>query len=60
MKCQFCNKNIDEIDCSCKMCTICGWVPDVGELKVGENIEKTPGPMENGQIPSKTVAAGGT
>gem|GEM_PF-1826846 len=29
MKCQFCGKNIDEIDCSCKMCTICGWSFDV-------------------------------
>lgn len=25
MKCQFCNKNIDEVDTQCKMCTICGW-----------------------------------
>ena len=24
MKCKFCGKHIDEVDCSCKMCTICG------------------------------------
>ena len=28
MKCQFCGKKIDEIDCACKMCTICGWALD--------------------------------
>lgn len=25
MKCTQCGKHIDEVDCSCKMCTICGW-----------------------------------
>ncbi len=25
MKCTCCNKHIDEVDCACKMCTICGW-----------------------------------
>jgi len=25
MKCTFCGKPIDEMDHSCKMCTICGW-----------------------------------
>jgi len=25
MKCTCCGKHIDEVDCSCKMCTICGW-----------------------------------
>jgi hypothetical protein len=25
MKCKFCGKHIDDVDCSCKMCTICGW-----------------------------------
>ena len=28
MKCQFCNKNIDEVDTKCNMCTICGWAID--------------------------------
>ena len=28
MKCQFCNKNIDEVDTKCNMCTICGWKLD--------------------------------
>ncbi len=25
MKCQFCGKNLDEVDCSCGWCTVCGW-----------------------------------
>ncbi|MDD5428896.1 MAG: hypothetical protein PHI58_06680 [Candidatus Omnitrophica bacterium] len=29
MKCQFCGKHIDEVDCSCGWCTICGWSFDV-------------------------------
>jgi len=29
MKCAFCGKPIDDMDCSCKMCTICGWSLDV-------------------------------
>ena len=33
MKCQFCGKNIDDIDCSCKMCTICGWTLDANQAK---------------------------
>jgi len=32
MKCKFCGKHIDEVDCSCKMCTICGWALETEEL----------------------------
>jgi hypothetical protein len=28
MKCPFCGKHIDEVDCKCKMCTLCGWSSD--------------------------------
>lgn len=31
MKCKYCGKHIDEVDCSCKMCTICGWMLDAKE-----------------------------
>lgn len=46
MKCQFCGKNIDEVDCSCKMCTICGWaieaiVPESQKVTVEEKVVPT-------------------
>jgi len=40
MKCSFCHKNIDEVDCSCKMCTTCGWALDTAEIKSAESVEK--------------------
>ena len=39
MKCQFCGKNIDEIDCSCKMCTFCGWAFDANTLTPASDVE---------------------
>ena len=40
MKCSFCHKHIDEVDCSCKMCTTCGWTLDAVEIKSAGNAEK--------------------
>ena len=33
MKCSVCNKNIDEIDCACKMCTLCGEMLKTEQIK---------------------------
>ena len=38
MKCKCCGKHIDEIDCSCEMCTICGWdLPEENTVPKDEN-----------------------
>lgn len=40
MQCKFCGKHIDEIDCSCKMCTICGWSFDVKTMTSADKTDK--------------------
>lgn len=42
MKCQFCNKNIDEVDIKCSMCTICGWAIDAVLSNPSENKDERP------------------
>ena len=39
MKCTCCGKHIDEVDRSCKMCTICGWTLPAKDI--------TPNKVEN-------------
>ena len=45
MKCKFCKKHIDEIDCACKMCTICGWLLDAAEVNAAKE--------ENATVPAE-------
>jgi len=51
MKCQFCNKNIDEVDTKCKMCTICGWAIDaiVSNPPVNKEAESAAPPPSKSQ-----------
>ncbi|MDD5438947.1 MAG: hypothetical protein PHS37_02035 [Candidatus Omnitrophica bacterium] len=40
MKCIFCGKKLDKIDCECKWCTFCGTTFDVTKIPQAESAEK--------------------
>jgi hypothetical protein len=40
MTCEFCKKHIDEVDCTCKMCTRCGWALDKAQANSIKKVDK--------------------